>query len=300
MSFDHLTTNTQKLLNLPDEERIQHIRSSRWIGYPRAQKILAKLEELLNYPKSDRMPNLLIIGDTNNGKTMLVKRFVNKYPAFDNPEGSNVIVPVLYVQCPPNPNEGRLYDVILDRLFAQFDADEKVGKKQMRVYKICKIVGLKMLILDEVQHLMAGSVRQQADFLNVLKVLGNELQIPIVAVGVREAFNAIHSDPQMSNRFELAPLPRWRLGDEEYERLLASFEALLPLKIPSYLADTQISNKLHAMSDGYIGELSRLLSKAAIDAINSKEEKITLKLLNKLDWIAPTKRKKQMDELLGF
>ncbi len=64
----HLNESTLKLLALSDAERIERIRSPRWIGYPRAKEILAKLEDLLIHPKSHRMPNLLIIGDTNNGK----------------------------------------------------------------------------------------------------------------------------------------------------------------------------------------------------------------------------------------
>lgn len=299
MSFDHLTPKTQELIELNDEERIRVIRSERWVGYPRAKKLLAKLEELLDYPTTDRMPNLLIIGDTNNGKTMLVKRFCRMHPAYDNPEGESVVVPVLYIDCPPKPDEGRLYDEILGKLYQKFKERDNPGNKHSHVVKVCSKIGVKMIVLDEVQHILAGSNNQQRLFLNVLKTLGNKLRVPLVAVGVREAFNAIQSDPQLANRFELAPLPRWRLGDEEYERLLASFEALLPLKKPSFLYDQSIANKLYAMTDGYIGELARLLSKAAEKAVLNGEECIGVKLLDSLDWEAPSERRRQMDKILG-
>lgn len=299
MSFDHLTPKTQELIELNDEERIRVIRSERWVGYPRAKKLLAKLEELLDYPTTDRMPNLLIIGDTNNGKTMLVKRFCRMHPAYDNPGGESVVVPVLYIDCPPKPDEGRLYDEILGKLYQKFKERDNPGNKHSHVVKVCRKIGVKMIVLDEVQHILAGSNNQQRLFLNVLKTLGNKLRVPLVAVGVREAFNAIQSDPQLANRFELAPLPRWRLGDEEYERLLASFEALLPLKKPSFLYDQSIANKLYAMTDGYIGELARLLSKAAEKAVLNGEECIGVKLLDSLDWEAPSERRRQMDKILG-
>ncbi|MBE0494663.1 MAG: TniB family NTP-binding protein, partial [Thiomicrospira sp.] len=47
MSFEHLTPKTKELLELSNEERINIIRSPRWVGYPRAQKILNQLDELL-------------------------------------------------------------------------------------------------------------------------------------------------------------------------------------------------------------------------------------------------------------
>jgi GTPase SAR1 family protein len=56
-----------------------------------------------------RMPNLLIVGDTNAGKTMLANRFVQVHPADDNPHGEAAIVPVLAIQTPPGPDEGRFY-----------------------------------------------------------------------------------------------------------------------------------------------------------------------------------------------
>lgn len=298
--FEHLTPKTREQLELSDEDRIYNVRSSRWVGYPRAQKILAKLEDLLDHPKTDRMPNLLIIGDTNNGKTALVRRFCSKHPSEDNPEGDAIIMPVLYVECPPKPDEGRLYDEILGKLYQKFKERDKDGKKASQVVKVCEAIGVKMIILDEVQHVLAGSGNQQRLFMNVVKSLGNKLRIPIVGVGIREAFSAIQSDEQLSNRFELAPLPRWRLDEEDYQRLIASFEAMLPLKYPSYLYDTQTANKLFAMTDGYIGELSTLLSKATIEAIQSGEEKIDLALLNRLEWVAPSDRKGQMDKILGF
>lgn len=300
MSFEHLTPKTQELLELNNDERIKVIRSSRWVGYPRAKQVLHKLEELFNYPKNDRMPNLLIIGDTNNGKTALVKRFCNMHPAEDTPEGDAIIFPVLYIECPPKPDEGRLYDEILSKIYQKFKERDNAGKKLSQVLKVCEKIGVRMIILDEVQHILAGSGNQQRLFLNVIKTLGNKLKVPIVAVGIREAYNAIQTDAQLANRFELAPLPRWRLGDEDYERLLASFEALLPLREPSYLYENQVANKLFSMTEGYIGELSRLLSRAAEGAILNGEEQITLNLLNSLEWVAPSDRKRQMDRILGI
>ena len=69
-----------------------------------------------------------------------------------------------------------------------------------------------LLIIDEVHNLLAGAQVQQRRMLNLLRWLGNELQIPLVAVGTAEALHAIQSDDQLANRFEPIGLPPWQEG----------------------------------------------------------------------------------------
>ncbi|MBO0055058.1 TniB family NTP-binding protein, partial [Listeria monocytogenes] len=60
-TFNHLNNDVVPLLPLPAGERIEHCKSDRWIGYTRATQIMQQLDQLLVYPKSLRMPNLLIV-----------------------------------------------------------------------------------------------------------------------------------------------------------------------------------------------------------------------------------------------
>lgn len=292
--MSHLNDSAAKQLDLSNAERIEKIRSPRWIGYPRAKVVLSKLEDLLVYPRSHRMPNMLVVGDTNNGKTMLVQRFCSLHPADNNPSGDGVRVPVLFVQAPPIPDEGRFYNAILELLFAPYKPNDRVDRKQFQVIKLLKYVGLRMLVIDEIHHIMAGNLNKQRTFLNVLKYLGNELQVPIVTVGTRDAFRALQTDSQLANRFEPVLLPRWEF-DTDFLRLLASFERMLPLREPSLLHDTTLSAKLFSMCEGYIGELSRLLTMAGVYAVESGKERIDEKVLNAIDWVSPSDRKRQID-----
>ena len=50
MNYPHLSPKAAEQLNLDDLARIEYIRSPRWIGYPQAQQILMKLEDLLVFP----------------------------------------------------------------------------------------------------------------------------------------------------------------------------------------------------------------------------------------------------------
>jgi GTPase SAR1 family protein len=289
-NLNHLNERAKEALTLSDEERIKRIRSSRWIGYTRAREILDKLEDLLTHPKKHRMPNLLIVGDTNNGKTMIINRFHQKYPAQDKPDGDGIILPVLLIQAPPVPDENRFYNAILESLFAPYKSSDRVDKKQFQAIRILQRLSTRMLMIDEIHHILAGSQNKQRHFLNTIKYLGNELQIPIVGIGTKDASNAIQTDPQLANRFEPAELPRWEMG-EDYLKLLTSFECMLPLWNPSNLADSTMALKLLAMSEGIIGELSTILTRTAVKAIETGIEQITVALLDSIGWIQPSERR---------
>ena len=286
---DQLLPNARAALELRDQERILFMPQPHWIGYTRSKEILARLEALLRHPTTHRMPNLLIIGETNNGKTMLVRRFAKLHPIQENAEGQNTIVPVLLIQAPPVPDEGRFYNMLLEALHAPYRPNESVAKKHLQVTKILQSVQLRMLIIDEIHHLLAGSLAAQHRFLNVLKYLGNDLQIPIVGVGTVEAIRAVAADPQTKSRFEPVVLKRWEL-DRDFLSLLASFEKLIPLREASGLADQHLALKLLSMSEGTIGELNGLLAFGTERAIQIGRERIDVPLLRGLDWVPPSER----------
>lgn len=286
-----ISMNTSDILLVSDKERIEKIRSSRWIGYTNAKKILDKLDDLLTYPKTHRMPNMLIVGETNNGKTMIVNRFRSQHLAYDNVNGEGITLPALLIQAPPTPDEGRFYNIILDKLFASYKVNDRIDKKCQQVINLLSRLNVKMLVIDEIHHILAGNLNKQRHFLNTIKYLGNELQIPIVGVGIKEAFNAIQTDPQLANRFEPVLLPRWELN-AEFLKLLASFEKMLPLKEVSNLkSESDLAMELFNMSEGIIGELSSVLTKAAVKAVETGIEHINLKVLKSVDWIQPSDRK---------
>src|SRR5438067_1252005 len=189
--YKHLNERAKEALRLSTEERIAYIRQSRWIGYTRAREIRDQLEELLTHPKTHRMPNLLIYGDTNNGKSMIVNRFYGQHTAYDNPGGDGVVVPVLLIQCPPVPDEGRFYNAILEAVYSPYKASDRPDKKQFQAIKMLRRVRLKLLILDELHNLIAGNTNKLRQFLYTIKYLGNELRIPIAGVGTRDALVAL-------------------------------------------------------------------------------------------------------------
>src|SRR6202035_492111 len=146
--MNHLIPAAAAEVDRPVDERISRLRRSPWIGYTRAQAILERLEHLLEHPGSHRMPNLLLVGDTNNGKTMLIRRFVELHPVKPADLGSTRRV--LLIQAPPVPDERRLYFAILDALHAPYSPSGLTAAKMMQVITVLRKVGVRMLVIDEI------------------------------------------------------------------------------------------------------------------------------------------------------
>lgn len=291
----HLHESVRETASGTDEERIRLINDYRWIKYPAAEKILNRLEELLVHPKISRMPNMLIVGESNNGKTVLVERFLKLHRPVVNED--NVSAPVIYMQAPSVPDEKRFYNKLLDQLNAPYRLVDKVERKEQQAFAAMEMIGVKMLIIDEIHSILSGSTSRQRAFLNVIKYMANELRIVIVAVGVKEALNAMSTDAQISNRFIPSFLPKWQYN-EDYIRLLASFEMLLPLRNPSGLIGEGISSKVLQMSEGTIGEITKVLTLAATAAVKSGKEKIDLTTLNEIEYVRPSERRRITEKFI--
>src|SRR5271155_5675424 len=103
----HLTGAAQEAAILSNEERIWHIRGERWIAYAGAQRALSRLDELMLWPKKQRMPNLLMIGPTNNGKSKIIEKFRRDQMVAGSGEFEPGVIPIVVVQVPSEPGTGR-------------------------------------------------------------------------------------------------------------------------------------------------------------------------------------------------
>lgn len=289
----HLHPLTRQFADEDAQSRIRRIRTDRWIGYARAEAVLAALEDLLSFPKRMRMPNLLLVGPTNNGKTMIVEKFRRTHlaNAGGEPADGAALVPVLKVQMPSGPDEGRFFGAILDALGMPFSPRDRIAIKQDTAVRLMRATEVRLLVIDEVHNLLSGTAMQQRRLLNVLRWLGNELQIPLVGVGTAEALRAIRSDEQLVNRFEPFPLPVWT-DDEEYLRLLSTLEAVLPLRKPSYLADPPKAARILSAAEGVLGEIIAIIIRAAVKAIETGAETISPRMIERAGFIRPSERRR--------
>lgn len=290
-NYGHLHPSTTQVVELEMDARIQWLKQPRWIGYPRAHEVMGKLEDMVLHPRTERMPNMLLIGNTNNGKTQLIRSFVQRHPADENAGGEHIVAPVLYIESPPTPSEASFYSEILNTLYEKVPTTS-IDAKRNRVIDVLREIKLKVLVVDELHNILAGASMKQQQLLNMIKYLGNVLQISIVGCGTSDLLRAVSIDPQIQNRFIPELLPKWRMN-KEFRQLLMSFERALPLRKPSSLHEAQMASKILAMCEGTIGELSMLLNLAAIHALKHGGEQIDTEVLNACGYVSPSDRTQQ-------
>lgn len=299
MNLDHLVPEAQEVAALPNEDRLRRVRTDRWIGYSRAVKIVDHLSRIVEGPAKQRMPNALIIGPTNNGKSMVVEKFRRRHVARSSaaPTGEAEIIPIVCMQMPSEPSISRFYALLLAAVGSPPMPRLRVSELENLALRIMRRIGARILVIDELHNLLVGKKPTQQEFLNLVRFIGNELRISIVGVGTRDAYLAIRSDDQLENRFEPMLLPIWEEG-EELSSLLASFAASLPLRNPSSLGSPDVARYILARTGGTIGEIARLLTASAAVAIETGREAIDDKTFSLVDYESPIERKRSFERAL--
>lgn len=59
--FEHLDESVVPIIGQSLKDKLDWVRSDFWVGYTRADEILGYLEDLMQYPKSIRMPCALLV-----------------------------------------------------------------------------------------------------------------------------------------------------------------------------------------------------------------------------------------------
>lgn len=304
--YEHLIPEIREVAGDYDYKRIAFLEKDIWINYSAADEALKKLHVLYKARKRVRMPNLLVIGPTNNGKSMVIEKFCRDAPNKIVKEGMSEFEPnnheparVLTIQMPSTPDLKRFYGTVFDAFeLGVYFAMTTLSAQESQFFKLMKERHVRMLIIDEIHNLLSGTNRQQLEFLNVLRMIGNKAKIPLVCVGTKDAYLAIRSDPQLENRFEPILLPKWE-DDTDYFRLLSALKRILPLKKESKLYFDGMSKLILRKSGGILGEIITLLRMAAKKAIESGVEEITEEIINSCGYNSPDERRVMFERIIA-
>lgn len=292
MTYKHVHSDYHYLFNKSDAERIIFMDQDRWIGYKLALKIIAHMRKKMTALPRGRVISTLVTSNPNNGKTSIINRFKSIYGEDFVNDDSEPVKPVIVAKAFAKADLKSLFVSILDRFWAPYKLSSSILKLNFQVLHLLKTFHVKILIFDEIQFILNGTNRNQREIMNALKSLGNELRIPIVCFGTEDSTSIFNADQQIASRFEVIELINWEIDTnedmKEYQRLLARFETILPLKKASSLHQAAIAKELHTISGGNLGNLHRLLIECATQAINDGTEQITMEIINSKSWLKPT------------
>lgn len=159
-----------------------------------------------------------------------------------------------------------------------------------------------LFLIDEIHNLKMGQLSAR-EVNNHLKHLMNVTSATFVYAGVGCLENGLFNEGYPENqkllgqtrgrfaRFPVEPFEKpGRAGGDEWERLVASFEAALVLRRGHEGMLSGMASYLHQRTGGVIGALSKLVRVGATRAIDTGEERITRRLLDavKLDLASET------------
>ncbi|MGR9285861.1 TniB family NTP-binding protein [Rhizobium johnstonii] len=273
--YRHLQPAYRQYAEMEIEERVAWIRADRWLETADARSALGRLEDLLSYPPRDRMPCLLLYGDTGMGKTKIIRKFLRDHqPVFDRGTGVTSM-PVVAMQMPAEPVERDVYGELLNSMSAPGPTGDATFRLKTTCRTLMRKMGVRMLIIDEIHAMLTETYRQQRIFLNVIRFMANDLKVPLICAGTDLARQALLTDPQLAERFEAFHLKRWS-NTQQFAQLLASLGSILPLREPSQLGSAAVRRKVLDMTDGVTVRIFRLIETVAVEAVRTGAEAITL------------------------
>ena len=206
-------------------------------------------------------------------KRCLSKKFRRTNPPTVDTVGGAETVPILSISLSSKPSERRVYAQLLSGSGASLRHAMTLVEMEVRALLILKQLKVRVIVIDEVHNLLAGSRREQRVILQLFRHLSNELKASLVFLGIADAREAIAGDTQLSRRLDQMVLPRWK-ADDEFQSLAIAILRSLPLQRPSVLSAQRLRTLARA-TDGITAKAFTMLNELAVEAVRSRKEQIT-------------------------
>ena len=215
---------------------------------------------------------MLLLGDTGIGKTTVAKAYVDKYisecGSLVTSEGSKK--PILYISIPSDATTIGILTKLLNALEHEDCMSGTQARLMHRFMKAAKTAGVEMIILDEFQHLLRNQAQKRTrQAANAIKTLHDDLNIPIVMIGLPESLDVVAAHPELYRRFtyeqiELKPFALETDAEIEsfanYMKSCASILMKVDVKTSKLWSDAMLY-RIHVATEGKPALISRLFEK---------------------------------------
>jgi hypothetical protein len=248
------------------------------------QDSLRRLEQGFNSIGGGAPIGYSVIGESGCGKTTLVNHFAALHMTKREQEGLKV--PIMMVTTPAKPTIKGMASSMLASLGDPLsESRESENQKTLRLAKILKESGTRVIVIDEIQHLVGRySNKVLYSVADWLKILLDEAGLMVVIVGLPHSNALLMQNEQFRRRFAgRIRLPRfdWEVEESRMEfcALLEAFQnALGPFSLPD-LGNEEMAYRFFLATGGLTGYLVNVLRQVTWDAIDDNRKVIKLEHL---------------------
>lgn len=181
-----MVSNEALLVNLQSESRTLLPATSEFLKRKTATSRIQFLNDTFDRCKvtanTSNPRSMILSGVAGVGKSQTIKRYLKRYPRYK--EGYQTIVPVLAVDVPKKATVASLTAEIFRALTGAKVVTGRTDNIAKQIYGKLEKARVELIIFDESQHLLRGSGTTTQDNVDALKEIINELNIPIVLVGM--------------------------------------------------------------------------------------------------------------------
>ena len=244
-----------------------------------AHNKLKECYEVAGY--SNQPMNLAIVGRERSGKSTIIETFVSKYPRVR--ELSGMKVPILSFELPAKPTVISLVECMLEKIGDPAYTTGTKGNKIARIKKLIKSAQVRMIVIDEFQHLIdKGTLKIAYEAADWLKGIVNECNVSLVVSGLPNAISVFNRNKQFRGRFNAPielPIYDWRNADDrqEFASILRSFHTELSkhYECPKFNSQ-EVAFMFYIATGGRIGYIWKILRQLELNKLNENNGVITL------------------------
>jgi hypothetical protein len=237
-------------------------------------------------------PTFSLFGVSGVGKSSVIERTLSFLPqTLLHAAYKFVQIVWLKVDCPPDGSLKQLLYAILDAIDALIGTQYRRALRSKVTDALMIDVGrilhshhLGMLVIDEIQHLLAASGWGQEKMQNFLVSFVNSLKIPLVVVGTTRAFPMMQATFRSARRVGDSGSIIWRQMHKEEEEWYYFLESLFKYQWTMHpvVLTKEISDFLHEITQGIAAIIVRLFQMSQFEAISSKVELLSPELFRKV------------------
>lgn len=241
--------------------------------YLRALEDLRDFANVATLGREGRLAS--VIAPSGCGKSTLIQSFQKQMSDEALKRGEHS--PLLRVKVPPKPALRSFYESLLKALGAPCVPRDTNEDRRVRILGFLKKLGIRIVVLDEFQHLAKTHGLDQMGVCDVIKSLMNDGRVGIIIVGILEAEVILEQDEQILRRrysairlFPFCDPQSPELGNEEaMDAEFGEFKAVMKHYAESfgcpdadYILQHNVATRILDLSRGVFGRLVNFIEAA--------------------------------------